>query len=210
MLYLLKKELTANIRYTLISLFIFIALIFSISTNSSFLFMMCLFISYFFLMKTNLSIDERYKIDLLLLTLPVRRKDIVLSKYLLMLVIYIGGIILYTACAIGGRALGYDNIPMLNLLGASFGLFIISIFNGLILPLTYKFGAQSMRFVSFILYFAGFILGSFLVKHDVSILNGFVNTLNADQISFLLFAAAVFTNIFSYMIAKAIYENKDF
>jgi hypothetical protein len=118
MLYLIKKELTANLRYMLAGIGIFVVYMFIFSYTDAALFTMCLIIGVYTVSTTNLVIDERYKIDLLLTSLPIRKRDIVFSKYLLVLVLYIISFVLYTLIAFAGRAAGFHNIQALTLVGA--------------------------------------------------------------------------------------------
>ncbi len=210
MFYLLKKELTANIRYLLISVAIFILYIFIFSANKTGLFMMCLVFCFYALSTTNMVVDERYKIELLLSTLPIRRRDVVISKYMLILVIFVGSFVLYTLLVFIGRSLGYDKIPPLTPLGVAVGFLVISLFNGIMLPLAYKFGAQATRYVSFILFFGVFFLSSFLGKLDLSGISGFLQMLNELQLSLLAVLVAAVINLLSYPISLSLYKKKDF
>ncbi len=210
MLYLVKKELTANVRYLLLSVAVFILYMFIFAANGTGLFMMCLVFCYYALSTTNLVLDERYKIELLLSTLPIRRRDVVVSKYVLLGVIFIGCFVLYTLLVLISHTLGYEAIPPLTVLSVSLGFLIISLFNGVTLPLAFKFGAQATRYVSFILFFAVFFFSSFIVKHGQSALSGFLQNLNEFQISLLIILIAVIANIISYMVSSSIYAKKDF
>ena len=206
-LYLIKKELTANVRYMLSGLAIFVLYAFIFAYTDVALFTMCLIIGFYTVSTTNLIIDERYKIELLLTTLPVSRRDIVLSKYLLALVVYIVSFLLYTLLATIGRAAGYDRIPMLTMTAASLGFLAISAFNGLTLPLAYRFGAQATRWVSFILFFAIFFGGSFTKQLELS--GASLTSLGGTGFSLLLIAAGLLISAVSYAITLPIYTKKD-
>jgi ABC-2 type transport system permease protein len=209
MLYLIKKELTANVRYMLFGLVAFVVYVFIFAYTDAALFTMCLIISFYAVSTTNLILDERYKIDLLLTTLPIRRKDVILSKYLLVLVDYIFSFLLYTLLAVLSRAAGFDKVPMLTLFSAALGFVTICIFNGLTLPLSYKFGAQATRWVSFILFFGIFFLGSILGKLTQPGAAASLTALGDAQLSLLLFAAGLLVSAASYFITAAVYEKKD-
>lgn len=212
MLNLVKKELTANVRYMLISLAIFILyiFIFARTDSSAALFVLCVVIFFYTLSTTNLVLDERYKIELLLTTLPIRRKDIVISKYLLILMIYVASFLLYTLIATISRTFGYNGIPGLTLHSAALGLFVLSLFNGIMLPLAFKFGAQATRYVSFILFFVTFFLSSFLSNIDLTGLSNFFQNINAPVTAIIIFVLAGGINLISYNLARTIYEKKDF
>jgi ABC-2 type transport system permease protein len=210
MLHLIKKELTANVRYMLIGILGFIVYMFIVATTGPGPFMICIVFCFYTISSTNLILDERYKIELLLSTLPIKRRDIVLSKFLMIIVIFVGCFVLYSLLAFVSRTLGYDKVPPLNRLSASIGLMTISLFNGVTLPLAYKFGAQATRYVSFILFFGVFFLSGFIGKLDLSAVGGFLQNLSELQLSLLIVVLAVIINVVSYMFSESIYAKKDF
>jgi ABC-2 type transport system permease protein len=209
MAYLIKKELTANLKYVVMGLGFFVLYAFIFNGNRAGLFMLCFVIFFYSMSATNLVLDERYKIHLLLSTLPIRRKDVVLSKYLMVAVLFAVSVVLYTLLAFGCRAFGYDRIPVLDFESALTGLFAVSVFNAVMLPLCYKFGAEATRYVSFGIFFAFFFLSSFLGKTDLSEIFGFFNRLSGVQFGFILLGGAVVLNMVSYMFTYPIYEKKD-
>lgn len=206
MLYLIKKELTANARYMLVGLAIFIAYAVLFSGNGYGLFMLCLVFCFYSITTTNMVVDERYKIDLLISTLPLRRRDVVVSKHLLIVVIFIICFVLYTLLSVGGRALGYDKIPMLSFESAMLGLFAVSLFNAVMLPLCYKFGAQTTRYVALFLAMAVFLVSSINIPQ----VSGFSASLSDTQLGLLLLGGAIIFNIISFMLSYPVYAKKDF
>lgn len=207
MLYLIKKELTANIRYMLMGFAIFIFYAFIFNSNGDTLFMLCFSFCFFSISNTNLIIDERYKIDLLMSTLPIRRKDIVLCKYLLIAVLFVICFILYTLVYTICSKLGYDKIPILNFGSAMLGLLAVSLLNGISLPLSYKFGANSMRYVSMLLFFIIFFLS--YMTGNFNLLD-FIKKIDDIQIGLILLAGALVINLVSFPLSSAIYSKKDF
>jgi hypothetical protein len=209
MLSLIKKELTANTQYMLLGLAFFILYAFLFAGNGGELFMLCLIIFFYSISTTNLMLDERYKIDLLLSTFPLRRKTVVESKYILLVLVFLAGVVLYTLLAFAGRALGFGKIPVLDWESAMFGLLILSLFNAVMLPLCYKFGAQATRYVSFVMFFIVFFLNSLLGSLDLSKYTEFLRSLNGMQTGLLLLTASLVINIVSFFITFPIYEKKD-
>jgi hypothetical protein len=150
------------VRYTLIGFGIFLAYVFIFSANGAGLFTLCLTIFIYSILSTNLALDERYQIDRLLTTLPIKRRDMVLSKYLLIDVLFAVSVLLYAVLTAFSALLGFDHIPPITFLGAMFGLFIASVYGGITIPLCYRFGAQSTRYVSLVLFFVVFALSPLL------------------------------------------------
>ncbi len=206
MFWLVKKELTANIKYVLIGFAIFVAYAFIFSVNGAGLFMLCVTISVYALFSTNLVLDERYKIDLLMTTLPIRRRDMVMSKYLLLLLLFAACILLYLLLWALTRAAGFDRIPALTFSAAAMGLFAASVYIGVTLPLAYRFGAQSTRYVALLLFFVVFALSGLVPEGALSVSEaGFTD----GQVGGVFLAGALIANAASFFTANAIYARKD-
>ena len=94
---------------------------------------------------TSMSYDEFAKWDVYALSMPISRKVMVMSKYLLSLILSMSGVIVSTTIAyVLGLYKGNLNVPSLLLI--SYSLFVISIlFVSVILPLIYKFGVEKSR-----------------------------------------------------------------
>lgn len=210
MINLVRKELTANIKYMLMGLLFFILYALIFAGNGNGLFMLCLIIFFYSTATTNLIMDERYKIDLLLSTLPIRRKDLVASKYIMVAAVFAAGFILYTLILFAGRTVGYEKMPELDFASAMLGLFTISLFNAIMLPLCYKFGSQATRYVSLGMFFVLFFLSALLGNSDISQFLGFIGKLSSVQTGVLLLVGALVINVVSYFITYPIYKKKDF
>lgn len=210
MISLLKKELHANYKYLFFGLVFFVLYAFIFAGNGPGVFMLCLVMLFYFLSATNLMLDERYKIDLLLGTFPIRRKTIVASKYVLVALVFLGSVVIYTALSFAARAAGYEKIPVLDLESAMLGLIAVSLFNAVMLPLCYRFGAQTTRYVSFVLIFLLFVLISLLGRLDLEKYLSFFANLRPSLRSLMLFGAALAVNAVSYSIACPLYVRKDF
>ncbi len=71
---LLKKELTTNYKYLLFGFVFFALYAFIFASNGPGVFMLCFVLLFYSISATNLLLDERYKMDLLLGTFPICRK----------------------------------------------------------------------------------------------------------------------------------------
>ncbi len=210
MLYLIKKEFTANVRYILTGFVIFLLYAFIFSRNGDTLFALCLTFCFYSIANTNLVMDERYKIDRLLLTLPIRRKDIVLSKHLMVIIVFAVCFAAFTFLVFLGRTIGYDKIAMLSFNTAMIGFFSISLLNAVTLPLSYKFGAQATRYVSLFICLAMFFLSSLPVFKNVGVFRIMVGLPNLVPIGTIMLVCSVLLNIISYIVSYSIYKKKDF
>jgi hypothetical protein len=206
MRWLIKKELTANVRYTLIGFVIFLAYVFIFSINGTGLFTLCLTTFVYSILSTNLALDERYQIDRLMTTLPVRRRDMVLSKYLLIDVLFAVSVLLYAALAAVSTRLGFGRIPPITFLSAMLGLFIASVYGGITIPLCYRFGAQSTRYVALVLFFLVFALSPLLPAGAAAVAGvGFSDGLAGA----VLLTGALAAQAASFLVSSALFTKKD-
>jgi hypothetical protein len=134
----------------------------------------------------------------------------VASKHVLVFAVFVVCCALYIVLAVICGAAGYDRIPMLDFESAMIGLFIINIYNAVILALSYKFGAQSTRYVALAIFFVIFFLNSWLSSAGISLNFDFFASLNGNITGILLLAGAVIVNVVSFLISYPIYAKKDF
>jgi divalent metal cation (Fe/Co/Zn/Cd) transporter len=116
----------------------------------------------------------------------------------------------FTFLAFLSRTLGYDKIAMLSFNTAMIGLFSISLFNAVTLPLSYKFGAQGTRYISLFICMAMFFLSSLSVFKNAGVFNFMVGSPNNVPIGTVLLACSIVLNIISFVVSYSIYKKKDF
>ncbi len=206
MLWLMKKELTANVRYMMIGFGIFLVYVFLFAGNGAGLFMLCLTICVYSISSTNLALDERYQIDRLLMTLPVRRRDVVLSKYLLIFVLFALCAAVYALISLAAGFFGYDRIPPITFSSAMFGLFVAGLYGGVTIPLYYRFGAQSTRYVALALFLVAFALSP-LVPAGALMAAG--AGLSGGRMGILMLVCALIVLAASFLLSSALYAKKD-
>lgn len=106
----------------------------------------------------SFSYDSAAKWDKYVLALPVTRKDVVLSKYILALILTGAGtgISLFMSIGIG---LMNDSGGGLEILAECYALFAVSmLFLYLLLPLIFKFGVEKSRLLLMVIYFVPIIV----------------------------------------------------
>jgi predicted transporter protein len=150
---------------------------------------------------TSLAYDEKSRFDAYALTMPVKRSDIVLSKYLLSL-------ICGAVCALAGF---FVNVICMNdifetavvtLILLCVGIF----FSSIVLPLLFRFGVEKGRTIMMAVLLLPVILALLFSKFDVAIPeNEFIKYS-------LLFVPVITAVVFfvSFQISKKIYEKKEF
>ena len=154
---------------------------------------------------TSFSYDDLAKWDKYALSLPVTRKEMVLSKYILATILAVAGALLALLASILLSTIKTP-VGITEQLAVTYVLFAISIiFVSILLPLIYKFGVEKSR-IMILLVFAVpaaivFVLGSVGFKLPTE-----------SQLMTLLYASpfiviAIFA--ISYFISYSVYKNKD-
>lgn len=164
---------------------------------------------------TTLSLDEVANWDRYALTMPVSRRDLVRSKFILMIVLTLFGMafsLVLTAVAV---------LVLPDFYAGSIGLFTIMavifalspLYGSIILPVYYKFGIDRMRYIMIALMaiIGAMIVGFFMVFEDFVLgeassafgLNPAITVLAALVVSLAVMAV-------SYRISCGIYERKEF
>lgn len=162
--------------------------------------------------------DEISKANKYILTLPVSKKEIILSKYILTISsIIIGGILGYFLSIALASTMNVFNenkidINLMKLLYSTVGgLFGISLVEAIQIPSIYKWGAEKGRIQMFAIIFSIIVISAigffFITKLNVDITN-IENFLNNYGIIFLIILTMIMYYI-SYKISYKIYKNKE-
>lgn len=161
------------------------------------------------------AIDEKTKGDRIIASLPVSRRDIVLSKYLSMIVFAAGSVAVMSAVGIIGNMF---NMKFIRLNYITFSevkaiLFICIFLSSINYPLNFILGYTKAKVLSFIIYFTFFSLAIFLFDNIneepvKSIIKFFTNGYSG---SFQIIGFLVLIVIFlaSYFISLNSYEKKE-
>lgn len=210
-IFIQKKSLFVAILYIVFFMFVFQSLGTMMSTSAIVAFTYILVMGAF-------AHDDKNKADTMLNSLPVKRKSIVIAKYIsLLLFMAIGTtvyIILFNIAQIIN--LPFKAFP-LTLEGLARALFGVSLMNSIYFPLLFKIGYTRAKVVNFILFF-GFFFG---VPAIVNLLNSdienesfvnIINILNSQSnaaIGFSLVTLASLLLIVSYFISVKFYKQRE-
>ena len=141
------------------SLLLVLAVWFIISfINGSGLFFTSLSVIYGMLLPlTTLSIDEKSRVERYMMSMPVTRAELALSRYALGLL----GLLALGVLGIGASLVIGDSLE--EALGASAACFCLAVLLlGVTLPLVYKFGTDKARVVCIAVYMVTFLAVSFI------------------------------------------------
>ena len=155
---------------------------------------------------TTISYDDLARWDSYALTMPVTRKEIVLSKYLVLGILNIAGALLSLIVGfIGTMIMGRSfSLEILAIIGVVF--LIALIFGSVMLPLIYKFGAEKARLI--LILCALIPTGLILLLEQLQI--PIPTDANPWIYLLILIAFTLAGLILSYGLSLKIYEKKEF
>ena len=183
------------------SLLLVLAVWFVISfINGSGLFFTALSVIYGMLLPlTTLSIDEKSRVERYMMSMPVTRAELALSRYVLGVL----GLLALGALGIGACLVIGDSLE--EAIGASAACFCIALLLlGLTLPIVYKFGTDKARVICIAVYMVAFLAVGFIAAHF---------GIEPDDLSgafFLLPLLSVAALALSARISVKIYDRKEF
>lgn len=152
---------------------------------------------------SSIAYDEKAKWDKYALTMPVTRKDIVVSKYLLSIIFIVAGDII-------SLPLAYiidKNISMETLAAYGILMAISIMFTGIILPFVFKFGAEKSRIIMILIAAILWLIVYFIHKINIDI--NMLLEKYSKVIGITIAVSAVAIYIFSYLISVFIMEHKE-
>ncbi len=154
--------------------------------------------------------DEQAKWDGFALTMPVSKRDLVLAKYVLAIILCFTGAAAGAILSIAG-SLDAPFVDMKGILAASgIALCASYLFNSLALPLLYKFGAEKSRLILLACY-ALPLIGASLVMNELeksaATLLRFQSLLDLGAL--LLPFITIGALLTSYLVSLHIYNRKD-
>ena len=178
------------------SLLLVLAVWFIISfINGSGLFFTSLSVIYGMLLPlTTLSIDEKSRVERYMMSMPVTRAELALSRYALGLL----GLLALGVLGIGASLVIGDSLE--EALGASAACFCLAVLLlGVTLPLVYKFGTDKARVVCIAVYMVTFLAVSFIAARfgiELDDLSGAFFLLPFLSLAVLVLSAAVSLGIY--------------
>lgn len=161
---------------------------------------------------TVMAYDDRYKWNGYALTMPVTRKDLIVSKYLFSF-IFIAGVIILSLIwqVIMGENISDSLTAALIIASAAM------IINGIAIPIFFYFGSEHGRIVFFV---AAVIIAVVVVAisnigviEELIMADGSVSGYHVPttgELTLIILAAAFVVTAVSVLVSAKIYENKDF
>lgn len=212
---LIKKdflELKSYKKNFLFSILIYIIIIVLNADNNSMIFIGTSMIVFLFTVyaTATFNYDEKSNAERYILTFPISRKDIVKSKYLLVIISIIIGTI--AGVIIGGAlflANVVDSFNILDFFSSLLGLlYVMSLIIGIQIPCIYKFGAEKGRMQIYIIIMIMSILFGLIYMALPSINLIFLNSIDR-LIPFILVVLVLLNFYISYLVSKKIFSKKE-
>ena len=182
------------------SLLLVLAVWFVISyINGSGLFFTALSVIYGMLLPlTTLSVDEKSRVERYMMSAPVTRAELALSRYVLGLL----GLLTLGVLGVGASLAIGDSLE--EALGASAACFCLAVLLlGVTLPLVYKFGTDKARIMSIVIYMVTFLAVGFIASR-------FGIELDLGGAFFLLPLLSLTVLAASVAVSLGIYKKKEF
>ena len=158
---------------------------------------------------TSFSYDQHAKWDLFSQTLPVSRKQLVMSKYVLGIISIVAGVILAILLNVAVLLVKSLEVDIWYLISANSLIALVALlYLSILIPLVYKFGVEQSRLLTIVVLAIPSLLAIALSKAGVSIPV-------LDEITPAIFVAiglvfVVCVMLISYVISVRIYMKKDF
>ena len=190
---------------TLAALFLIYAVMGFYNKNASFISFVIIFVSILMVM-TTFSYDNYSKWDLFALSMPIRRKTMVTSKYLYALILCGGSTLISIAVSIGTSLITgqgeFEEILGVNYSVAAAAVLVIAI----LIPAIYKFGVEKGRFILIAVYLIPVLLAFILPQNLIPVPT-------EQQVMTALYVSPIFLLlifVLSYWLSCRIYLKKEF
>jgi ABC-type transport system involved in multi-copper enzyme maturation permease subunit len=163
---------------------------------------------------TSMSYDDFAKWDKYALTMPILRKDIVLSKYILFIILMIVGTVASGILSLAMNIYLHLNKAMEVVVTCGVMMLVIIFLFSILMPLLLKYGVEKSRILIFVIVGAPAFFGAVILR-----LMKYLNIPQPDEalleklFSVLPYASivlALLALILSYNISVRIYEKKEF
>ena len=170
------------------------------------------------LVVTACSYDDKNKADVMLNSLPLKRSNIVLAKYISIFIYATIGTIIYLATIPFISIIGFPiHVYPISVEGLAGTLFSISLFNSIYFPFYFKYGYIKSQFLSLFFFFI-FIPGNlitvdFIMKYRdtfwIKNIYYFFKSLTDTEILVLTVGSILVILASSFEISLKVYKNRD-
>jgi hypothetical protein len=210
-----KKTMLISFIYIIFSAFIFN----NISPNGGAVYNLAPYAVIYLFVLYSCGFDDKSNSDIIFNSLPLKREDIVFSKYISIFFFAAFGILCSVVVGTLGKIIGFANINrFITLKDITIVLSIGMIFSSFFYPFYFKLGLNKMRFINvflfmLIMFVPSFMMGfveSHLENSFVIKLISFFTNIPSSTLQALYFITSCIIFLVSLLISMGIYKNKDF
>lgn len=163
--------------------------------------------------------DDKSKSDIMLNSLPIKRSQLVMAKYVSILIYTIMGTIAFSIISYSIRIL---DIPLktypITVEGIIGAFFSISLINSIQFPLMFKLGYTKSRFANIMLFLIFFFGATMLINNiSINMNNSFfskaldiIKNQSDAMIGFSIVGLSIVMLFVSYMISVKLYKQREF
>lgn len=155
---------------------------------------------------TSMSYDEYCKWDKYALTLPISRKDITVSKYMLSLLLELIAVVILTPVNLVMVSRTGEMSTQECLLNILFAVLVGILFVSIMLPILYKFGVEKGRMVLMLVILVPVAVAFILAKLNISMPSG----ATLEKILYFVPAAVILLFTFSMLLSIHICSKKEY
>ncbi|MBB6216877.1 hypothetical protein HNQ80_002982 [Anaerosolibacter carboniphilus] len=167
---------------------------------------------------TAITLDDKYKSDVLFMSLPLKRIHMVTAKYLSIFVFTAIALLISGVIGVIANLAGFPfDIRYMNITDMLATFVSVGIWASLFLPFYFKYGATHIRIVNILFFLAVFFAPSFLIdflsKENDSWISSILYQFNhfaSELVGLFIFAVILFLLLISYFVSVRIYTKKDF
>lgn len=210
-----KKTLVFAFFYTA-----FVSICFnSMGPNGLALYVVAPIITTYLFISNAVNYDEKNKSEIILNSLPIKRDEIVISKYISIFVFVVIGIIYSILVGFICKGTGFSPFyNSISLLDCVLVLVSVSIFGSIFFPLYFRFGATKMKLFNLLLCMLLILIPltviNYAIKYPNNILvknaNYLINNTSSLPQNFLVLIICLIILSVSFMISLWVYKNKEF
>lgn len=212
-------QLKSYFKTLIIFMFIFVCVSLepeNTSTDGILIIMMTLGLGMFGM--ATFSYDEMAKANKYILTFPLTKKEVVLSKYVLQFLLTITGAILGSILSVIISIVLSKDIPnFIDLISIALGgMFGIGLVESIQMPCFYKMGAEKGRIYMFIITVAVAFIAGGIITLGEKVINNFsidlnsINSILETFLPFVLLGLVLLEYFISYKISYKVYSKKEF
>lgn len=210
-----KKTLLYGIVYTIVCAYAFGDIV----PNGGAIYTVAPFAVIYLFVNYSGGFDDKSKADIVFNSLPIKREDIVISKYLAIVCFGTFGILCSALLGLIGFYTGFPRVSRLISVNDIITVLVGGgIFAAVFYPLYFKYGMVKMKFANIILFLIFMFLPSYIVEYaeknpNSAVVKQVISVVaNASEwkINMLLAVVACIIVLISLLVSMRIYKNKDF